>query len=93
MTETTKTQEETGQPVKPNLRRFLMVRTEDETGVSGTGIVAEGVQFANGWCVLSWLTRYSSIGVYPNIEEVILIHGHDGRTLVQWCGDLSPSVS
>jgi len=83
--------EETGQtglhqqqPVQPNTRRFLLKRNEDETGISGVGYVAEGVQFANGWCVLSWLTRFSSIGVYPNVQELIDIHGHNGRTVVEW---------
>ena len=89
MVENTPTQEESGsrQPNDPGLRRFLLERTEDETGVSGTGIVAEGVQFACGWCALSWLTVYQSVGIYPNIHELIRIHGHDGRTIVRFCVD------
>lgn len=92
MTETTKTAEATGtQPLKlPQLKRFLLHRTEDESGVSGTGIVAEGVQFACGWCALSWLTSYQSCGVYPSIEELEGIHGHDGRTRVVWLFDDEP---
>ncbi len=100
MTENTQTDEDSGsqtglyqqQPVQPNLKRFLLVRDEDETGISGTGIVAEGIQFANGWCCLSWLTRFSSIGVYPSVEELIDIHGHNGRTVVKWCGDTDPQA-
>ena len=31
-----------------SLKRFLLVRTEDVSGVSGTGVVAEGVMFPSG---------------------------------------------
>lgn len=90
MTENTPTHEATGtKPLnEPKLIRFLLHRTEDETGVSGTGIVAEGVQFSCGWCALSWLTTYKSCGIYPSVEELERIHGHDGRTKVIWCVDV-----
>jgi len=86
MTEDTKTPEATGLK-EPQMKRFLLLRKEDETGISGEGIVAEGVQFSCGWCALSWLTEYSSCGVYPSIEELERIHGHGGRTIVVWCTD------
>lgn len=66
------------------MRRFYLNRKEDETGVSGTGYVAAGVQFDNGQCVMTWLTETSSIAIYRNIEDVIHIHGHQGRTVVEW---------
>ena len=95
MTETTSTPEETGAARQsslkdPLLKRFLLRRDEDESGVSGTGIVAEGVQFACGWCALSWLTTYQSCGIYPSIEELERIHGHDGRTKVIFLFDDEP---
>jgi hypothetical protein len=65
-------------------RRFLLIRYQDETGVSGTGVVAEGVQFSTGRCVLAWLTRYQSISIYGDVDEIRTIHGHDGRTQVSW---------
>lgn len=86
MTADTQTQEGTGLR-QPKLTRFLLHRSEDETGVSGEGIVAEGVQFTNGQCVLSWLTPFTSVAVYPSAEEVEAIHGHDGRTRIVWCTD------
>jgi hypothetical protein len=58
------------------------VRTQDETGISGTGVVAEGVEFSNGWCAMSWLTAMHSVAVYPNVRAVEAIHGHNGRTRV-----------
>lgn len=61
-----------------------MVRNEDESGVSGTGVVAYGVEFPNGQCVMYWLTAYSSIAIYPTAQELISIHGHGGKTTLRW---------
>lgn len=61
-----------------------MERIEDETGVSGTGIVAEGVQFTDGTCVIRWLTARSSTAVYDSADDLIAIHGHNGRTQLKW---------
>lgn len=63
---------------------FKLERTEDASGVSGTGIVAEGVIFRNGKCVLNWLTNLSSITIYDNIEILEKIHGHEGRTKIKY---------
>ncbi len=66
---------------------FHLQRLEDETGISGIGIVAEGVQFSNGKCALVWLTEASSVGIYDNIELVDKIHGHNGKTIIIWKKD------
>lgn len=63
---------------------FRLNRIEDEGGVSGTGIVAEGVQFSNGKCAVSWLTEHTSVAIYDNIEDVEFIHGHNGKTKIEW---------
>lgn len=65
------------------MKRFHLDRIQDETGISGTGRVAEGVEFSNGWCVLVWLTKHRSIAFYESIFEVIAIHGHNGKTRVE----------
>lgn len=65
-------------------RRFHLDRREDATGTSGTGIVAQGVQFANGHCALTWLTPYTSVCVYHSIDVLEKIHGHEGKTVVVW---------
>ena len=62
------------------MRRFHLQRDEDETGVSGDGRVAEGVEFSDGECALHWLTHTSCTGVYKNTKQLILIHGHGGKT-------------
>ena len=64
------------------MKPFWLKRVEDESGVSGVGLVAEGVVFSNGWCALTWLTEHTSIAFYQNIEDVEAIHGHDGKTKI-----------
>jgi hypothetical protein len=66
------------------MRTFKMIRIEDESGVSGTGHVAQGVEFDNGKCALAWLTAVSSVALYDNIEDLEKIHGHDGKTIIEW---------
>jgi len=66
------------------MRTFELVRHEDETGVSGTGKVAEGIEFSNGKCAMSWITSFASVAVYDSIQLVKQIHGHDGKTEIRW---------
>jgi hypothetical protein len=72
------------------MRRFALLRHEDETGVSGVGIVAEGVESPDGRVVLFWRqsatdpNKPGSTGFYTDISEMIAIHGHGGRTIVAW---------
>jgi hypothetical protein len=66
------------------MRRFNLIRDQDLSGVSGTGIVAEGVEFEDGTCVMSWLTKYHTVGTYPNIKVLVAVHGHEGRTRITW---------
>lgn len=78
------------------LRRFELVRHEDESGVSGTGTVAVGVEFPNGYVEIQWLndrnpnvsTKVNGHTSYPGgIKDVEEVHGHDGRTEVRWIDD------
>jgi len=69
------------------MKLFELRRTEDESGISGTGTVAQGVIFDNGWCSLTWLTAHTSVAFYTSIEEVVAIHGHEGRTKVVQIAD------
>ncbi len=61
-------------------RLFHLNRKEDHTGISGTGIVARGVIFPSGKCVMEWQTKHTSVAAYDSIDEVRAIHGHDGKT-------------
>jgi hypothetical protein len=66
------------------MRRFVLVRHQDVSGVSGIGVVAEGIQFSTGRIALTWLHHWSSIGIYNNLEDLIAIHDHHGQTVVSW---------
>lgn len=76
-----------------------MVRHEDVTGISGTGVIAEGTQYESGKCTLAWLTEYKSIGVYDSMEELKAIHCHGGKTdvvfepVVSWHMETSPNLT
>ena len=68
------------------MRRFVLQRHEDATGVSGIGLVAEGIEFTDGIVVMKWIVGdFRSMTIWnQGIEAVIQIHGHDGRTEVVW---------
>lgn len=66
------------------MRRFYLQRHEDETGISGTGRIAEGVQFSSGECAVKWLTPIWSVVFYLNVHAVEYIHGHNGKTELVW---------
>jgi hypothetical protein len=61
---------------------FYLKRVEDESGVSGTGRVAQGFIFDNGKVAVTWLSEHPSVTIYDNIGEVTAVHGHGGKTEV-----------
>ncbi len=65
---------------------FDLVRLVDETGVSGTGNVAEGCVFGDGTTVMRWLTDHRSTTIYESAREVLAIHGHNGKTELRYHG-------
>jgi len=67
---------------RPHVQLYYLDRVNDLSGTSGTGTVAVGIIFPNGWCAQCWLTDHYSITFFPSIEEVKAIHGHDGATRV-----------
>jgi hypothetical protein len=65
---------------------FVLRRAEDVTGVSGTGIVADGALFpaaGQNKAVVRWRGERGSTVVWDRIQHVKEIHGHDGRTTVE----------
>ena len=66
------------------MKRFKLVRHVDVSGVSGTGIVAEGVVFHDGQVAVSWFGQHHCVSVWPDIESVVAIHGHHGSTVIEW---------
>lgn len=69
------------------MRLFKLQRNEDESGVSGTGVVAEGVEFSNGMCAITWLTPYRCVNVYENIKTLETVHSHGGKTRIVFYGE------
>lgn len=65
-------------------RRFFLIRKRDVSGISGTGVVAEGTQYHDKQVVLSWFGQYHSLEVHPSIEQVLILHGHGGATGIHW---------
>lgn len=63
-------------------RRFFLLRVEDVSGVSGTGKVAEGVEFENGMVALSFSSSYPHVNTYVNMRSVEEVHGHQGATKI-----------
>jgi hypothetical protein len=58
------------------MRRFVMSREFDVSGVSGTGLVLEGVLFSTGVVVVHWLTPppRGSISMWDSLEQFLSIH-------------------
>jgi len=68
-------------------RPFALYRHEDDTGVSGTGVVAYGVQFADGNVALRWRGAHASTVVWSSLDDALAVHGHNGRTVLVWLVD------
>lgn len=65
-------------------RRFYLVRDEDESGVSGTGVVAVGWCSPKGFCFMEWIVPPYSWSVHRSPEDMITVHGHGGKTQLRW---------
>jgi hypothetical protein len=77
-------------------RRFYLDRHVDDTGVSGTGIVAMGVQFECGKVIMCWSSEGSpihSVSIWDGIDQVRRVHGHNGRTSIVWVDTCRKLVS
>jgi hypothetical protein len=70
-------------------RRFIVQRKVDLSGVSGTGTVAEGVQFHDGQCAVSWYGKLHILEVVKDLETWLAVHGHGGATTIQWVDQTS----
>tara|TARA_R110000824_G_scaffold83616_2_gene209246 strand:- start:147 stop:509 length:363 start_codon:yes stop_codon:yes gene_type:complete len=79
----------TARPEKPkaSIRRFILLRVEDVSGSSGTGIVARGVVHQpSGWTVLFW---EDSFKFFSDQQTMMNIHAHPdssgvARTRFHW---------
>lgn len=76
------------------MRVGRLVRDEDVTGISGTGIVAELVEFTDGTVVMRWLKAGTArpdhvkptTVLHDDVDSVLGLHGHNGATRIEWDG-------
>jgi hypothetical protein len=69
-------------PKKPSklapqgIRTFTVCRINDESGVSGTGVIIEGITLATGQCVVHWLYPPPSgaIAIFNSISDFATVH-------------------
>jgi hypothetical protein len=73
-------------PLKPagEMREFQLLRHRDLSGNSGTGVVAQGVEFGDGTACLRWLTQTASTAIYASMADLEMLHSHGGATEVVW---------
>lgn len=65
-----------------SIKRFRLYRNEDKIGISGTGLIADGVQFANGKVCVHWFGETQSIVVWDNIKDMEKVNCHNGSTRI-----------
>lgn len=76
-------------PLLPQVRTFTIERQDDESGVSGTGVVLEGVVFSTGYTVAHWLkpSPRGSLSVWDSFDQFMRIHvlSHPiNDTIIRW---------
>lgn len=67
-----------------NPRRFRLIRDRDVTGASGTGHVADGVQWPDGTATVRWRGNRASTVHWDRVADAEAIHGHGGATRIEW---------
>ncbi len=85
------------------MKTFTVIRIRDESGVSGTGRIIDGVLFHTGQVVICWRTDIegskhgaSSLGIYKTWDEFKFIHidSHPSNmTQIVWGEDISGLVT
>lgn len=75
-------------PVPHGMKKFIVYRRFDESGVSGTGVVVQGCTFADGQAAYQWMNGKSPELEYrQNFEKFLDIHirSHPkNRTVIVW---------
>lgn len=66
------------------MRRFIWYRDVDPSGISGTGPVADGIQFPDGSLAVHWRGKRPVTHVWNSLEDMEAIHGHGGDSYVVW---------
>ncbi|WP_201298215.1 hypothetical protein [Nocardia sp. CY41] len=86
----------TERPTRPRL--FILRRDTDVTGYSGTGDVADIVEWPDGTVSMRWRGKVRTFQNADRLADIADIHGHDGATrIVEDCfvrlADLDPELA
>lgn len=67
------------------MKIYDLIRAVDLTGVSGTGRVAQAIEFDSGKVAVAWCASNHprSVAVYDTLDEAKLVHGHSGTEFVE----------
>ncbi len=73
------------------MRRFWLNRVKDETGISRTGRVLEGILCQDGQVIIQWRPPMTSIAIYKDFKTFMAVHVdcHPSCSTVEW---LDPEV-
>ena len=63
------------------MRDFQLDRVKDISGISGTGLVAEGIEFTDGQVVLRWYNT-GSLTIFKNMQQLRQVHCAGGHTRI-----------
>lgn len=74
-------------------RLFHLQRDTDITGISGTGIVAHGVQWPDHTVTIRWTGDQPSTVNWSHLNDAIAVHGHGGHTRIIWADNPSPDLA
>ena len=58
------------------IRSFTGCRQHDQTGVSGEGVIIEGIVLASGHCIIHWLfpPPRGGIAIFDSLEDFLKVH-------------------
>ena len=70
------------------MKTYYLRRHDDVSGTSGCGRVAQVAEFDDGAAVLHWNRGANSSGVsstevFASVFDLLRVHGHDGRSVLE----------
>jgi hypothetical protein len=67
-----------------SIKLYKLVRKLDVNKMSGTGVVALIAVMPSGRAIMEWIaSNHPTISIFNNLEEITLIHGHNGASVVE----------
>jgi hypothetical protein len=75
------------------VRLFQLHHDTDLTGFSGTGVVADGVVWPDGTVSMRWRGPIRTTVEAACLDDIRIVHGHDGATRVVMSADFTEGVA